>query len=144
MKNTSKKRIWPKPISTQTPRPSTSLYAQEVQILCSFCLVKLKTLVPISQGFEEEFVFLSLLPSGFYFFSLSLFESMESLSRLNNCHQSLHHLSLNHHRPSVPKPISSHFLTTPPSLLTTRAWEPLPHWTHFSKTPKTLRKINNE
>uniref|UniRef100_A0A7N2MDF9 Uncharacterized protein n=2 Tax=Quercus lobata TaxID=97700 RepID=A0A7N2MDF9_QUELO len=40
---------------------------------------------------------------------------MESLSRLNNCHQSLHHLSLNHHRPSVPKPISSLFLTTPPS-----------------------------
>ncbi|KAL4621629.1 hypothetical protein ACB092_06G242900 [Castanea dentata] len=40
---------------------------------------------------------------------------MESLSRLNNCHQSLHHLSLNHHRPSLPKPISSLFLTTPPS-----------------------------
>ena len=54
------------------PHAQAPLYAQELQILCSFCLVKLKPLVPISLGFEEEFVFLSLLPSGFYFFSLSL------------------------------------------------------------------------
>ena len=110
-----KKGIWPKPISTQTPRPSISLSMRKnYKSYVHFAWSNSNRWFPFLWVLKKNLSSSHSSRLGFTF-SLSLFESMESLSRLNNCHQNLHHLSLNHHRPLLPKPISSLFVTTPPS-----------------------------